>query len=120
MLDSSRVERLIDDAVRKLPYDVLSLIAHHHTEIWERKEETYGMHQEAVIIEIETIMEMARFHYYLDLLGSDDKAFYYAYIWDTQDEPGWISQLPSHLLQCIHSERFTTRSRERPKKSSNH
>lgn len=116
MFDSNRVERLINHAVRKLPYDVLFLIAHHHTEIWDIKEETYELHQEAVIFELETTMEMARFHYYLDLFGSDDKAFYYAYIRDTQDEPDWISQLPSRSLQRIRSERFATRSHEHPQK----
>ena len=115
MLNSSRVERLIDEAVRKLPYDVLSLIANHHTDIWERKEQTYEMRQETVVFELESTIEMARFHYYLDLLGSDDAAFYCTYIRDSHDEPDWISQLPSRMLQRIRSEQFTTRSRECPK-----
>ena len=109
-VDPSRVDRLINDAVRTLPHDILSLIASHHSRIWEAVEEECDFNQMNLVFELETKFEEARFAYNLDVLGSEEDAFHYTFIMDTEDDPNWISQIPSScVLQYIRE----TRSHEK-------
>ena len=100
--DSNRVERLLNHAVHALPADLLFLIATYHCEMWETEAEELEIKYNEVVYELDAIVENSRFKYYREALGSEDEAFHFAYISDSENhEPGWILQLSSRVLQYI-------------------
>lgn len=67
MFDSDRVERLLSNAVRTLPHELLCLIASRHLRIWEASAEERDVNLFKVVFELETAFHTARTHCYRDM-----------------------------------------------------
>ena len=67
MFDTNRVERLLSNAVRTLPHEVLCLIASRHLRIWEASAEERDVNLFKVVFELETAFHTARTHCYRDM-----------------------------------------------------